>query len=369
MFYHGIDGSTVELHMAENGPIEELAKIISNKIFDKFLWKRVGPCDQDFLCEKEQRHKPEGKQQNHTHPVDAVFCYKDPYLNKTIYLNTDLKSYKKSSLTPKKIEDALSSLAHTIDCARHSEDWANKYQTEVGQSEIRAMLFVFNHDNDFEHDFYDYFNPQKPVGAKRKPSSVHMDRIDIQANQQIHIIEPKTINYLMSIISDMNEMISEGTFPQGNRYGFYYPQLTYHKVLVNETYLPATVELLTAPFLIIKHDKVVEVDFEAQTQTQKHPEGYIVYYNRSGASELEFMYLLDLLSSYQILNLENNIRIRVASKDRSDAIKSSFTRALEKYAHEWGFDEVSKQKLYKIDLHLVPSVKEFYSTQEISWDY
>lgn len=93
---------------------------------------------------------------------------------------------------------------------------------------------------------------------------------------------------------------------------------------------------LTAPFLIIKHDKVIDIDYDTQSRTDKYPNGYVVYYNRNGASELEFMYLFDLLSSYQILNLENNIRIRVASKDRSDSIRSSFNRALEKYAHEWG---------------------------------
>ncbi|WFO49763.1 hypothetical protein [Aeromonas veronii] len=355
--------------MAENGPIEELAKIISNKIFDRFHWKRVGPCDQDFPCEKESLHKPEGKKQDHTHPVDTVFCYKDPYLNKVIYLNTDLKSYKKGSIQPKNIEAALNSLANTIDCARHSPLWETKYATEVGHSEVRGLLFVYNHDNNFEHNFYEYFFPEKLAGAKRKPPAVNMDKIKIQPNQQIHIIEPDTICYLISMISDINEMIAESTFPRGKEYGFYYPQLTYHKVLVNEKFLPATVELLTAPFLIIKHGAVLEHSREVGDYVEKYPDGYIIYYNRPGDSDLEFLYLFDILSSYQILNLENNIRIRVAAKKRSDSIRSNFNRALEKFSHEWDFDDISKQKLHKMQLHLVPIAKEFYSTEEISWDY
>ncbi|MDZ6214156.1 hypothetical protein U4M06_24795, partial [Klebsiella pneumoniae] len=79
--------------MAENGPIEELAKIVSSKIFERFKWSISGPCDQDFGCIDEGNHKPLDKKQAHTHPVDVVFSYKDPYLNKTILLNTDLKSY------------------------------------------------------------------------------------------------------------------------------------------------------------------------------------------------------------------------------------------------------------------------------------
>lgn len=357
----------MERDVAENGPIEQLAKIISNKIFERFHWKRVGPCDQDFKCVRQTEHKPVDKTQEHTHPVDAVFAYVDPYLNKTIYLNTDLKSYKKGSITPRMIEGALTSLYKTIDCSRYSEEWKEKYDTEVGQTETRGMLFVYNHDNDYEHDFFEYFDPPKPVSGKRRPPSVNLDKLKVKAGQQIHIIEPRRIHYLMSVIADMNEMIVEGSFPKKN-YGFFYPQLTYHKVLVNNDYLPATVESLTAPFLIIKHDVVIEVD-DSGKKAESYPAGFVVYYNRPGSTELEFMYLLDLLSSYQILNLKNKIRIRVVAKERSNSIRSHFTRALEMYAFEWGFDERAKSELYKIDLQIVPIQKEFYSTEEISWDY
>ncbi len=113
--------------MAENGPIEELAKIVSSKIFERFKWKISGPCDQDFFCIDEENHKPPEKKQAHTHPVDVVFSYKDPYLNKTILLNTDLKSYAKGSINTDMIEAALSSLSNTIACARYSQDWREKY--------------------------------------------------------------------------------------------------------------------------------------------------------------------------------------------------------------------------------------------------
>ncbi|HCQ0590516.1 TPA: hypothetical protein OGS50_003955, partial [Escherichia coli] len=55
--------------MAENGPIEDLAKRISNDLMSRFKWQQHGPCDQDFSCDNETKHKPEGKKQKHTHPV------------------------------------------------------------------------------------------------------------------------------------------------------------------------------------------------------------------------------------------------------------------------------------------------------------
>ncbi|WP_270830451.1 hypothetical protein [Aeromonas sp. QDB63] len=354
--------------MAENGPIEELAKIISKEIFDRFLWKRVGPGDQDFDCVNEAEHKPQDKAQKHTHPVDVVFSYKDPYLNKTIYLNTDLKSYSKKTITVKKIEDALISLANTIDCATYSEFWEEKYITEVGNYDIRGLLFIYNHDNEFTHNFYHYFNPPKPEGKARRPNSINTSRINIKENQQIHIIEPGIINYMMTLLSDMDSLIAKSEFPSEGGYGFFYPQLTYHKILVNEQHLPATIELLTSPFLIIKHDEVMGVNTKTMTVELKNAEGYIVYYNRSGDTDLEFMYLFELLANYQILNFKNKIKIRIASLNRSASIISNYKRAVEKYAHEWGYDSDAKKYLDNIELFLIPTVKSFYSSEALSWE-
>lgn len=351
--------------MAENGPIEEIAKIVSEKILNKFGWEQVGPYDQDFPCRKEERHKPEGKDQQHTHPVDVVWMYKDPYLNKNIYFSTDLKSYSKDSINVPKIEGALSSLCKTVDCARNSDYWNSKYNIKSGASEVRGLLFVYNHDNKSKKDFYEFFYPKKPKGATRKPRSVSLDKLGVVKGQQIHIIDPKVINYMMTIVSDMNEMIAEMKFPR-KEYGFFYPQLTYHKVSVSEKYLPAAIEMITAPYLIVNHGPVVEYD-PAGSKEEKFEGGFVVYYNRAGDNDLEFLYLLDTLSRYQILNGRNKIRVRVACETKSPTIRSNFKRAIDKYAHDWGYDEESRKSLDSIELSLIPLSKEFYLKDDIGW--
>lgn len=353
--------------MAENGPREDLAKLVSSKILEKFKWEQHGPSDHDFPCENEDEHKPLEKKQAHTHPVDVVFHYKDPYLNKTIYLNTDLKSYAKGNLNSRMIESALDSLGKTIQCAQINSVWKERYETCVGQSEVRGLLFVYNHTNDYDHNFYDLFNPPKPPKGRR-PSGVNLDKIFVAEDQQIHIIEPKNITYLMSVISDMNELIAEQKFPR-KEYGFFYPQLTYHKVLTSEEYLPATVETLTAPFMIIKHGPVQEHDRDTDKYNEIFPEGFVIYYNEPGKTDLEFYYLLDTLSNYQILNSTNKIRIRVASLDKSDSIRSNFTRAVEKYSYDWGYDETMKKNISSIELFIVPIQKEHYLTEDRSWRF
>jgi hypothetical protein len=352
--------------MAENGPIEEIAKIVSRNLFERFGWQQFGPYDQDFSCIKEDKHKPKDKKQKHTHPVDVVFSYKDPYLNKMIYLNTDLKSYGKATISSKNVEDALSSLAATIECASYNKEWSDKYISGSGRHEVRGMLFVYNHDNRFDGSFYDFFYPPKPSGnQKRKARAVKFENIKLPKNKMIHIVEPDLINYMITVVTDLDSMIAKKTFPDDD-YGFYYPQLTYHKVAVSDENLPATIDVLSAPYMIIKHGPVITYA-KGGEETKHHDGGYVVYYNRPGKDDLEFIYLLDALSKYQILDGRNKIRIRVVSKDVSGHIRSAFNRAIEKFYHEWGLDDKAKAELEEIDLHLVSVAKEFYSSQDIGW--
>ena len=352
--------------MAENGPIEDLAKRISQDFMSRFKWQQHGPCDRDFICDNEIKHKPKDKKKKHTHPVDVVFSYKDPYLNKVIYLNTDLKSYKAGSINATKVETALESLAKTIECAKYSSEWAEKYNFAQIDCEIRGLLFVFNHDNQLQHDFYDFFNPPKPTSGRRD-KAVNLDKIPLCAGQQIHIIDPFLINYMLAVTNDMNDMIARKEFPD-EEYGFYYPQLTFHKVTVTEKYLPATIEVLSAPFMIIKHGAVYKYNRSIGAEEEVYPEGFVVYYNRIGNSDNEFFYLLDLLSNYQILDGINKIRIRLAYRDKDQRILSHFQRGVEKYAHEYGLDEDAKKKLEDLDVKVVSAVKEFFSAEVISWE-
>ncbi len=352
--------------MAENGPIEDLAKIVSQDLLSRFKWQQHGPCDQDFACDDEAKHKPEKKKQKHTHPVDVVFSYKDPYLNKVIYLNTDLKSYAKGSINASKIELALDSLAKTISCAQYSPEWSEKYNFSQIDCEVRGLLFVFNHDNQLQHDFHEFFNPPKPEKGRRD-KAVNLEKVSLCAGQQLHIIDPFLINYMLTITNDMNEMIAKKEFPD-EEYGFYYPQLTYHKVAVTDKYLPATIEVLSSPFMIIKHGAVIKYNRVKRVEEEVYPEGFVIYYNEKGLSDNEFFYLLDLLSNYQILDGVNKIRIRFAYREKNDRILSHFQRGIEKYSHEYGLDDEAKRRLESLDIKVISTVKEFFSSEVISWD-
>jgi len=351
--------------MAENGPREQIAKIVSENLLDLFKWNQYGPYDQDFPCRKEEKHLDKEKSQKHTHPVDVVYGYRDPYSNKNVLFNTDLKSYGEGSINSRMIEDALTSLAKTIDCAENSQKWQEKYAIPTGDFEVRGLLFVYNHDNKQQKEFYEFFYPQKKTGTKGRPTKpVQLSNIPVPKDKKIHFVEPILISYWMTIAADINEMVRKGTFPR-TEYGFYYPQLTFHKVVSAEKYMPATIELLSSPFIIIKHDEVV--DYSTPKKRTLYDEGYIVYYNREAKSDNEFLYLLDLLSKYQLLNAENTIRLKVPQINADSSARSYFKRALDKYAHEWGFDNDMKEQVLNIELEMIPYTRSFYSSENIGW--
>lgn len=353
----------------ETAPIAEIADKISKELFRWFKWDRVPLKDRNFVCVKQQKHPHPNKKQEHTHPVDIVFEYLDPYLNQRILFNTDLKSYKKASITPPNIRGALKSLAQTIDCARVSPEWRQRYD-KTGDSEIRGLLFVYNHDAEYDSNFGTFLIPPKAKTESDGSSEVkalNADSLPLEAGQMIHLVEPRTIAYMSTILSDVSRLHTDGKFPKLN-YHFFYPDLKLHKAHSDKNFRPATIEMITGPFLIVEHDEVIKYDESDRTSKELFGPGYVIYYNRTGKTHLEFMYLFDVLSGYQILDGASILRIRVAHPTPHSELRSNFKRAIEMYIHDWGFDEYKRNRLEAIELEILNVQKHSFSQQDIGWE-
>ncbi|WP_168403961.1 hypothetical protein [Erwinia amylovora] len=346
----------------ETANIALMAETISEKLFGWFRWERVGTTNQNFPCHKSKSHKAKSE----THPCDVVFRYHDPYLNKYVYLNTDLKSYAKGSITATTMRSALISLAESIDCAEGSPEWQESYQHAYGASEVRGMLFVYNHDGDFDQNFYDVFNTVPATDISKGKRGIDIDNIPITRGQKIHIIEPRTINYLQSITSDIHKLAYEGGFPNGDDYQFYYPDLILHKVNGLPCSLPATIESLTGPYFIIKHGEAFNFSNEGERKITHEP-GYIIYYNGEGRTELEFIYIFDTLSKLQLLNDKCNIRLRLIHPNINHDVRAVYRKAIECYVMEWGFDDYKRSVITDIEFSIIDFVKPRFSQTELGW--
>lgn len=355
--------------MSETGPIAEMANKVSHELFQWFKWERLPLKDQDFKCVKNEKHAP--KKESHTHPVDIVLHYVDPYINRRILLNTDLKSYAKGSIKAKQVRDALKSLAKTIDCARVSPEWKTRYALFQESCEVRGLLFVYNHDGDFDDGFLKFFEERKIRGAGKvedtEDKTISTERLPLEANQLIHVVEPRLISYMTTILADAQRLHTEGTFPVKD-YSFHYPDLKLHKTSGCKENRPATIEMIAGPFLTIEHGIVKKYDESTEKVEETFPAGYLIYYNRPGKSHYEFMYLFDTLSSYQILDGSHPIRIRVASHDTAPDIRSNFTKAINCYVQDWGFDDYKRKRLEQIGLEIVEIKKSIFSKQDIGWE-
>lgn len=319
--------------MSETGNIEELAKSVSNEIFKWFKWKACPLTDTDWECVSDHHKK-------NTHPADVVFYYDDPYSGNVIYLNTDLKSYKKGSISSSSISNALKSLSMSVECSNVSEDWQSKYLIDdIGFDKVIGLLFIYNHDDKFDKDLSELVE------------SIDFEKIDIPEGVNLIVFDPDRIRNLLNIVNDIKGLVADGLLPQKD-YTFFYPDLVMSKRHGEEWGQPASIEALTSPWLILKHRKTDDID-----------EGYLIYYHMAGETVDEFIYLIDAMSHYQMLLSSKPIRVRFTNG--CPEASNNFNKAKIEYLKMWGADEAREIQLNRIDARKITKVVASYCPMEI----
>lgn len=346
-----------QIMAGETANIAEVANKISKEILEWFRWEKIPLMDENFKCHKPETHKakqPKTVAPNHTHPVDTVFRYFDPYLNHYVYLNTDLKSYKKESIKPPELKKALTSLAKTLDCAMGSAEWKGKYILDNEPYEIRSLLFIYNWDNKYDADLLEELGKLK------------LGEIPLTADSIIHVLDPSRITYLFSVVKDIQGLIAKKELPSDD-YSFLYPDLVLHKAHGNNEIYPATIETLCSPYMILKHGAFREYKKEINGLHDVGPPGYIIYYNKRGETDKEFVYIFDILSRLQILSSQTSIKFRVASIEVDSKIRSNYERAKNVYISDWGLDGHRKKDLDRIEFEIVPQTAPNYNPGILAW--
>lgn len=291
--------------MAETTNTAKLADIVSNEIFKWLKWGVSPVKDVNWNCEQSEKHS--GKK---THPSDVVFYYEHPYSGKTIYVNTDLKSYKSSSISTNGVRNDIRSLAMAIDCALVSEDWQSKYSHNNDVSEVFGLLFIFNYDNSYKKDFLEILN------------KISLDSLGIEKTQKVAVFGPETINYLINVVEDLRRVVQNKRQFNESAYDFYYPNMVQNKKHTLDFYA-ATIEAILSPYMIVKFK-------------EDYDKNYTIYYKEKGDTVDEFIYLIDTLSTYQILTPDNHVDLVFYEPDGSSKAMINFNHAKISYAQSWG---------------------------------
>jgi hypothetical protein len=152
--------------MPETGNTSEMARKLAVDMFGVFGWRDAGAHDQDWECVT-RAHGPKGK----THPSDVVFQYDDPYESKRIYVNTDLKSYAKGTITY--TGETIDEFKYLIDYVFRYEllrEVSAKVQIRMPFADNNAASNFFKAKENYAEDFWGYEEFGKVEFTKRLDS-------------------------------------------------------------------------------------------------------------------------------------------------------------------------------------------------------
>jgi hypothetical protein len=347
--------------VAETDNIAKIAEILAQKLFNRFLWLDTGGWNQNWKCVTDdhvsiKRGRPKALATSDesallsalatqpadktvkilTHPSDVVFYYDEPYRPVRTYINADLKSYKRGSITSTAIASAIESLALTLECAELSQEWRDKFVHDKKSYDIVGLLFIYNHDGEYDKDFDQLL------------AKLNHERLRIPEKSRILVFGPSHIRWLDNIRHDLSGLYSEHILPHEDRWSYYYPDLVRRKKIQNSG-RAATLEMLSGPYILLSYPAV-------DTKLA----GYIVYYRGVGSRTEEFLYLLDYLTHYQMVRPDIEIRVRMLTPDENAPAR--FVRAVDEYIENFdGQESDLANQLRSIKFDIMPQISSQFS--------
>ncbi|MDC7708298.1 hypothetical protein [Vogesella indigofera] len=323
--------------MAETINIAKMAEKISKGIFNEFFWGRMEHTNINWPCEKTEKHEVK------THPSDVVFWYDEPYSQSRAYINCDLKSYAKNSINAVNIREAIESLAKTINCAEVSQDFNDKYIHPDVSPNIQGMLFVYNHDNGYDKDFSKILD------------KVKCEDLDLPKGSKIIVFGPEDILWLNNVHHEIIHLRGgAGILPERDYCKFFYPPLIGRKNIQPEHAKAATLEMLTAPWIILSYTNPNNVNNK----------GYIVFMRKQGHTVDEFLYLIEYLVHHHVIRSEVKVTIRILEPHLNAS--ANFSKAKDQYITDYEGGEEFKKILDSIDFGKIEHVRTNFCEMELS---
>ena len=270
--------------MTETANTAVQAEIMASELFSEFFWNKLGPVNHDWPCEDQELHKVK------EHPCDVVYYYDEPYAVRQTYVHCDLKSYAKGTITTTAVKGAIESLAKQVACAERSETWRRLHTHDNVTFSVNGLLFVYNHDGEYDADF------QKNL-IHVAPEALHLPR-----GSRLVVLGPKEIFWLDNIRDEIQRLRGRRSpeVPPPEHCFYFHPQLVRRANLQVRKAKAATLETLTSPIIILEH----------HDPKRSEQRGVIVFYSRQGDTTDEFMYLIDTLRKYDLLDDRTSVTVK-----------------------------------------------------------
>ncbi|TGM74403.1 hypothetical protein EHR01_10610 [Leptospira mtsangambouensis] len=317
--------------MAETANIAKMADILAKEIFSEFFWQHDSTTNSNFNCEDSEHGK-------NTHPADIVFFYDEPYHKSRTYILCDLKSYASNTLKSKNLNTEIVSLAQSMSCAEKSNQFQKRFFHSNVSPEISGLLFIYNHDNDYDKDFNIVLD------------KIKIEDINIPKDSKIVILGPLDIYWLDNVRLQLIFLRGTKKLPSSEDCRYFYPHLVRYKNIQYLEAKSATLEMLTAPWIILTH-------------TKDSKKGYTIFYKRKGESVEEFLYFIDYLLHFQILI--DDVDIEVFHLFGIDECISLFNKAKTQYIEKCKGTEAIEKAINSIQFSRMHHIKTRFSELEI----
>ncbi|MFX3543080.1 hypothetical protein [Ralstonia mannitolilytica] len=323
--------------MAETINIAKMAEKLSKGIFNEFLWGRMEHTNINWSCENKEKHEVK------THPSDVVFWYDEPYSQSRTYVNCDLKSYAQGSITTSAIREAIESLAKTLSCAEVSQEFSETYIHQNVSANIHGMLFVYNHDGGYDKEFSKILD------------RVRNEDLDIPRGAKIVVFGPEDIFWLNNVHHEIIHLRGgAGLLPERDQCRFFYPHLVRRKNVQMDQAKAATLEMLTAPWIILSY----------VNQKNNGKKGFVVFMRKRGSTVDEFLYLIEYLMHYQVITDVTEVTIRILDPHPNSS--ANFAKAKDQYVSDYQGGEMIKKILDEIDMGKLENVRTTFCELELS---
>ena len=333
--------------MAETANIAAIAEKLSAELFGEFFWQRTGPMNENWACERQEHHKVK------THPSDVVFYYDEPYAKQRTFVNCDLKSYARSSITTPALRGAVESLAKQVACAEISEEWRAKYIHNGVTPAVNGLLFVYNHDSEYDKDFRQHLTAVQ-----------HTAKLDLPRGSKLVVLGPEDIFWLDNVRYEICQMRGRRTgpppLPDPEYCKYFSPQLVRRKNLQLDHAKAATLEMLTSRLIILEYSRPTASDHR----------GFVLFYRGKGAFAEEFTYLFDYLRHFQLL--QGNIDIEIKLLDSSPHAPAMFQKAVQTYVDGLSNGNTKSplaERVAAIECKRMTQVLTRFSDLELGMDY
>ncbi|HYG91870.1 MAG TPA: hypothetical protein VD978_37105 [Azospirillum sp.] len=326
--------------MGETDHIAEQAELAASELFSEFFWEKTGPTNQNWPCEDKDRHDVE------THPCDVVYYYDEPYAAVRTYVHCDLKSYAKGSISTAAMKSALISLAKQVSCADRSSVWRDRHVLSKPNASIVGLLFVYNHDGEYDKDF------QTTI------ADIRSEMLDIPKGSRVYVLGPKEIYWLDNVADDIKRMRGKKKpeIPSQELCSYFYPQPVRRANVQSVSAKAASLEMLTSPIIMMQY---------RMSPSSAH-RGIVLFYSRKGETPEEFMYLIDLLRKYNLLDQYTSITVKTLNA--SSNAPPNFEKAQQQYVERLpGGDKNAELSGFVKDIKYesMSKVKTTFSTVEL----